>query len=294
MRPYGERLLSPEEPGSLISQGLVARAKAGDNRAVEEILAACDAVIQSAARRYWRSSASREDLVAAGQRAVFEDAIPKYDAGRGVPLEAYARHWVALRLREEVYESLGIDPSLRRSLDGLRRAEGLLLQRLWREPTLEEVAREMGATVQRVRAIRDWEETARRGSFLRPQQTRGGFPHQRDPSVFLARREALSVVGRRLGPLVATGRPFLRVLALHDDPENGFCGDTTLEQMAAQLQMRVSRVRRFKERFLTDRQEHQQGSEHSGQNGCFFCDVDGALEDEGWSARDLLEAIVGD
>jgi RNA polymerase sigma factor FliA len=94
----------------------------------------------------------RADLVSYGLLGLL-DAINRFDAGRGVPFEAYA----AIRIRGAVLDGLRsidwVPRSVRSRIRELGRVEGALVTTLNRNPTEAEVAAEIGITITSLRGL---------------------------------------------------------------------------------------------------------------------------------------------
>ena len=78
------------------------------------------------------------------------DAVDRFDAGRGVPFEAYARYWVKARLYRNRDVRRGITPRLRGLLRRMRAAEEDWVRVHGEAPTLVELAGTLEVPVREV------------------------------------------------------------------------------------------------------------------------------------------------
>ncbi len=83
-----------------------------------------------------------EDLISAGVLGLI-DAIEKYDSGQGIPFEYYAKIRIKGAMLDEIRSMDWVPRSLRQKSNVLEKACVNLEQRLGRDPTDEEIAREM-------------------------------------------------------------------------------------------------------------------------------------------------------
>jgi len=93
-----------------------------------------------------------EDLVHAGVLGLF-DAVDKYDSTKNVAFQAYAKHRIKGSILDSLRELDWASRDTRRRQKRMESATQTLTARLGRPPAEEEVAREMGVSVDRWRRI---------------------------------------------------------------------------------------------------------------------------------------------
>ena len=131
-----------------------------EGRRAEERLAQAHLplVIAMALRMFQRSrnvGVSLEDLVLAGNEGLLE-ALRRYDPSRGPRLSTYAMWWIRNKMSEEarLYRwKIRIPDHVHRQLPRIMRRYGWLLQEFGRDPTEEEVAEELGISVERLESF---------------------------------------------------------------------------------------------------------------------------------------------
>jgi len=148
--PTHHRLLTAREEYILAE-----RARAGDPAARQAMMEANIRLVMSIARRYTCKSLTFEDLVQEGILGLLE-AINKFDVTRGNRFSTYATYWI----RQAIVRAIEKQDRLIRlpvyGCDAVRRverAEKSLAEKLGRQPTPEEVARETALPVRLVKNV---------------------------------------------------------------------------------------------------------------------------------------------
>lgn len=148
--PTHRRLLTAAEEVAL-SQ----RATAGCTKSRQRMMEANIRLVMSIARRYTCKSLTFEDLIQEGIIGLLE-AIKKFDPTRGNRFSTYATYWI----RQAIVRAIEKQDRLIRlpvyGCDAVRRVERAkkdLLARLYRAPTIEELAKETGLSVRLVKNI---------------------------------------------------------------------------------------------------------------------------------------------
>jgi RNA polymerase sigma factor (sigma-70 family) len=101
----GETTAAPTPTAEAFEPGLVARAAAGDPQARARVVEAALPLVRRWARAYAGRGVELDDLVQDGVVGLLR-ALVRFDADRGVPFGAYARHWVRQAMQQAVAERI--------------------------------------------------------------------------------------------------------------------------------------------------------------------------------------------
>ena len=143
------RLLTPAE-----ERELARRKDEGDDEAKRKLIESNLRLVMSITRNYTKADVPLLDLIQEGNLGLIR-AVEKFDYRLGYKLSTYATWWI----RQAVTRALAQGRTIRLPThvsDQLRRVartRALLVQRLNRDPTLEEVAAETGLPVERVQEL---------------------------------------------------------------------------------------------------------------------------------------------
>lgn len=134
---------------------LARRAKKGDDRALEQLVRANLRFVIKVAKKYQNRGLSLSDLIAEGNIGLMR-AAHKFDDRRNIKFISYAIWWI----RQSILQSLAEQSKLFRVplnradlFHKLSRKSGVLTQQLGREPTDEEMAREMGLPLEEIDSL---------------------------------------------------------------------------------------------------------------------------------------------
>jgi len=181
---------------------LARQIRAGDDRALDRLVAANLRFVVAIARRYAHRGVPLEDLINEGNLGLMR-AARRYDETKGVRFLSYAIWWI----RQSILGVLARDSHIVRVPAGridlarrVSRASGRLSQSLQRAPAVREVALELGMAEQQVREA--WETRKHDVSLDAPVSGSDDVPllellpdaKQTDPSFRLEREQ----LGRRL------------------------------------------------------------------------------------------------
>lgn len=145
--PARRVLLAPDE-----ERRLAWAARAGDRRAAVQLVEANLHLVLAVARRYASCGVPFLDLVQEANAGLLQ-AIDGFDPARGGRFSAYASWCVGRAVRQAAADRgrlVRVPPATAEAMDRLRRAADRLAQGLGREPAADELAIEVGTTVQRV------------------------------------------------------------------------------------------------------------------------------------------------
>jgi RNA polymerase sigma factor for flagellar operon FliA len=154
-----------------------------------------------------------DDLIAYGSYGLLE-ALERYDAGRGVPFEAYARARIQGAILDGLRSFQPLPEPARRELRSLGQAQEALFQRLGREPTVDELAEAMGKTPAEVEAL---ERMAGMLSMLSMHEFLGVEPaHEETPEAAALEKELKERLAAALAQLTPKERRVLELVYYHD------------------------------------------------------------------------------
>lgn len=120
-------------------------AKQGDREASQALLEENSGLIWSVARRFFGKGAEADDLYQLGCLG-FLKAIEGFDEGYGTKFSTYAVPKISGEIRRFLRDdgTVKVSRSIKEQAAKIRQARSLLEQRIGREPTMSELARETG------------------------------------------------------------------------------------------------------------------------------------------------------
>jgi RNA polymerase primary sigma factor len=247
-RTKNTRLLSADEEVELAHR--VAR---GDQEAKDILTEANLRLVVSIARRYSVPGIALADLIQEGNIGLIR-AVEKFDPDRGFRFSTYATWWIRRAIARAVINqgrTIRIPVYVAEMIHKVVKTSGLLRQQLAREPTVEEVSREMAVTPDRVNEIMRIameplsletpvgdKDSAQLSDFIQAQT--GVTPS--DVAINLIRREQLDQV---LAKLTDRERDVVRMRFGLDDG-----APRTLEEVGQHFHVTRERVRQIELRAL--------------------------------------------
>ena len=137
-----------------MSQGLeelIARSRAGDRAAGEQLIVENSGLIWSIARRYFGRGVDPDDLYQLGCLG-FLKAVEGYDTTFGTQFSTYAVPKIAGEIRRFLRDdgSVKVSRGLKERSAAIKMTRSRMTAELGREPTVGEISREMGLSVEEI------------------------------------------------------------------------------------------------------------------------------------------------
>lgn len=241
-------LLTAEE-----EKELAMKMEAGDMEAKKRLAEANLRLVVSIAKRYVGRGMLFLDLIQEGNLGLIK-AVEKFDYRKGYKFSTYATWWIRQAITRAIADqarTIRIPVHMVETINKLIRVSRQLLQELGREPTPEEIAKEMSMSVERVREILKIsqepvsletpigeEEDSHLGDFIQDDNV----PVPADAAAFTMLKEQLEDV---LGTLTEREQKVLRLRFGLDDGRA-----RTLEEVGKEFNVTRERIRQIEAKAL--------------------------------------------